>query len=138
MSANVHQFRPHEKDWKPCNCTDSIQRTMHNVYDEATGGCENSAILHHGSYIRFGCLQFAFTIINYSNDNPSNINNDLQKEWEIQKPGKSFKDVKKSVKHKDENVCENVDSDMGNTEPSTASECDESNQASDTTMEIDP
>ena len=38
----------------------------------SAGGCENSAILHHGSYIRFGCLQFAFTIVDYINDqNPS-------------------------------------------------------------------
>ena len=28
-------------------------------------GCETSAVLHHGSFIRFGCLQFAFSIIDY-------------------------------------------------------------------------
>jgi hypothetical protein len=26
-------------------------------------GCEGSAILHHGSYLRFGCLQFVFTVV---------------------------------------------------------------------------
>ena len=31
-------------------------------------GCEVSAVLHHGSYIRFGCLQFVFSITNYEND----------------------------------------------------------------------
>jgi hypothetical protein len=25
-------------------------------------GCENSALLHHGSRIRFGCLEFVFAI----------------------------------------------------------------------------
>jgi len=31
-------------------------------------GCEVSAVLHHGSYIRFGCLQFVFSITNYEDD----------------------------------------------------------------------
>jgi len=30
-------------------------------------GCEVSAVLHHGSYIRFGCLQFVFSILTYEN-----------------------------------------------------------------------
>lgn len=73
MSANTHQFSSNEREWKACSCTDSIQRTMNALNCEySAGGCENSAILHHGSYIRFGCLQFAFTIVDYTNDqNPS-------------------------------------------------------------------
>merc|ERR1739844_180727 len=31
-------------------------------------GCEVSAVLHHGSYVRFGCLQFVFSITNYEDD----------------------------------------------------------------------
>jgi len=26
-------------------------------------GCEVSAVLRHGSYLRFGCLQFVFTVM---------------------------------------------------------------------------
>ena len=29
-------------------------------------GCEVSAVLHHGSYVRFGCLQFVFSILTYN------------------------------------------------------------------------
>ena len=28
--------------------------------------CENSAVLHHGSYIRFGCIQFVFSVLEFS------------------------------------------------------------------------
>ena len=28
-----------------------------------------SAILKHGSYLRFGCLQFVFGVMDYNNDN---------------------------------------------------------------------
>ena len=31
-------------------------------------GCEVSAVLHHGSYVRFGCLQFVFSILTYGNE----------------------------------------------------------------------
>merc|ERR1719273_341694 len=31
-------------------------------------GLEVSAVLHHGSYIRFGCLQFVFSILTYENE----------------------------------------------------------------------
>ncbi len=26
-------------------------------------GCENSSVLHHGSLIRIGCLQFVFSVV---------------------------------------------------------------------------
>ena len=45
MSSNVHQFNTHEKEWRPCNCSDSIQRTMNVLNDDMRGGCENSALL---------------------------------------------------------------------------------------------
>ena len=31
-------------------------------------GCEVSAVLHHGSYVRFGCLQFVLSILSYENE----------------------------------------------------------------------
>merc|ERR1711913_208804 len=30
---------------------------------EATGGWEGGAVLHHGSHLRFGCIQFVFSIV---------------------------------------------------------------------------
>ena len=136
MSANVHQFKPSpEKEWKPCNCSDSIQRTMNNMNVE--GGCENSAILHHGSYIRFGCLQFAFTVIDYSSENTTNLCNDTQENCRKGAPETCIEDDANN-KHREENVSGNGESDKEeNTQPSTASECEEGNQTSDT-MEIDP
>ena len=41
-------------------------------------GLEVSAVLHHGSYIRFGCLQFVFSILTYENE-------DLKEELKEQK-----------------------------------------------------
>ncbi len=31
-------------------------------------GCEVSAVLHHGSYVRFGCLQFVFSVLTYDDE----------------------------------------------------------------------
>lgn len=49
------------KDSEPCFCASSP--ADHNFEK----GCEVSAVLHHGSYIRFGCMQFVFTVLNYGN-----------------------------------------------------------------------
>ena len=137
MSSNVHQFNPHEKEWRPCNCSDSIQRTMSLLNDEMRGGCENSALLHHGSYVRFGCLQFVFTVVDYTNnDFPKFNNSEKQEESEEIKNLKNVNDVKAS----DDKMLEkkNDSHEVENRETSAAvSECEESNQASDS-MEIDP
>ncbi|TRY62510.1 hypothetical protein TCAL_04021 [Tigriopus californicus] len=42
-----------------CFCDTSIASMMSDQ-----GGNENSAILHHGSYLRFGCLEFVFSVMN--------------------------------------------------------------------------
>lgn len=42
-----------------CFCDTSIASMLPDQ-----GGNENSAILHHGSYLRFGCLEFVFSIMN--------------------------------------------------------------------------
>ena len=31
--------------------------------EEGVEGCENSALLHHGTRIRFGCLEFVFAVL---------------------------------------------------------------------------
>ena len=43
----------------PCYCSQEEEE------GEAVGegeGCENSALLHHGSRILFGCLEFVFAV----------------------------------------------------------------------------
>jgi hypothetical protein len=56
-------------DWKrmamgetgeACHCDTSAAMML-----KGRKGCENSAILHHGSYIRIGCSQFVFSIMDY-------------------------------------------------------------------------
>ena len=48
-------------DFKPCHCQTSMAALL-----SENQGCENSAILQHGSYIRMGCLQFVFSIMQYN------------------------------------------------------------------------
>ena len=43
-----------------CHCETSAARMI-----AQNQGCENSAVLRHGSYIRMGCLQFVFSILDY-------------------------------------------------------------------------
>ena len=139
MSANVHQFAPDEKEWKPCNCTDSIQRTMSAMNNDAVGGgCENSAMLHHGSYIRFGCLQFAFTIIDYTYDSSSDSYSNVKEEkCENAHDEKSINKMEQVDVHK---VEENKGMDgigSGETSPEAPREFEDNTQASES-MEIDP
>ena len=60
MAANAQAGMTYEDDSvpKPCSCTTSVARLL----TEAKG-CENSAVLHHGSFLRMGCLQFVFSIM---------------------------------------------------------------------------
>jgi len=39
-------------------------RTVGGCYCDGEGvsGCEGSALLHHGSLVQFGCLQFVFSV----------------------------------------------------------------------------
>ena len=54
---------------KPCHCSTSIVNFIKTKRAETNSdfniNCENSAVLHHGSYIRFGCLQFVFSEIDF-------------------------------------------------------------------------
>ena len=133
MSSDINQFNSSHKEWKPCNCAESIQKTMNSMSDETTldGGCENSAILHHGSYIRIGCLQFAFTVVDYLNNDASNGNNSGQQE--NTETSKGLDPKEREVKHE---VDEENHVVQGETSEA-ASECEDTSQASDS-MEIDP
>ncbi len=44
-----------------CHCGETSAAMMLR----GRSGCENSAVLHHGSYIRMGCFQFVFSIMDY-------------------------------------------------------------------------
>ena len=46
---------------RPCHCTTSIARML-------SEGNEGSAVLHHGSYVRMGCLQFVFTVCDHQDE----------------------------------------------------------------------
>ena len=58
MAKNSHV----QAEDQACFCPSSIAELNYEK------GCEVSAALHHGSYIRFGCLQFVFSILTYDNE----------------------------------------------------------------------
>lgn len=55
------------KDAEHCFCAKSPAE------NNLEKGCEVAAVLHHGSYIRFGCMQFVFTVLNYGNQEDSSV-----------------------------------------------------------------
>jgi hypothetical protein len=55
------------KNYWSCKCKSSLT-------DLFNGKCwEGSAILNHGSHIKFGCLEFIFCVINYDQDDDGSI-----------------------------------------------------------------
>ncbi|XP_067123731.1 PHD finger protein 12 [Centruroides vittatus] len=57
------------ESWKPCNCKASSS----SLIGGSGAGWEGTALLHHGSYVKCGCLQFVFTIIDYG-IKPNSVN----------------------------------------------------------------
>ena len=51
-------------------------------------GCETSAVLHHGSFLRFGCLQFAFCVIDYQENDDSTSIEGIKADQESTTPAK--------------------------------------------------
>ncbi|KAH9502835.1 PHD finger protein 12 [Bulinus truncatus] len=49
---------------KPCNCKVSSS----SLIGGSGAGWEGTALLHHGSYIKVGCLQFVFSIVDHAPD----------------------------------------------------------------------
>ena len=67
-------------------------------------GCEVSAVLHHGSYVRFGCLQFVFSITNYEDDD----NDDKEADFSLRSdPDLSKQRVKSEEDSNPPSDCEN-------------------------------
>ncbi len=57
---------------------------------EAREACENSALLRHGSHLRFGCLQFVFSVTEYTDS-----------QEEKKEDNEKVKDVKEEVEHEE-------------------------------------
>ncbi|CAI5794668.1 finger 12 isoform X1 [Podarcis lilfordi] len=51
---------------KPCNCKASSS----SLIGGSGAGWEGTALLHHGSYIKLGCLQFVFSITEFATKQP--------------------------------------------------------------------
>ena len=133
MSADIHQFNSTTIEKNPCNCSESIQETMNGMSNEATldGGCENSAILHHGSYIRIGCLQFAFTIVDFMDNEKVQDKTSVKKEF-----NEIIQDIEPCEEEMKEEVVDETDARQEETSKE-GTEFEDSRQASDS-MEIDP
>lgn len=51
---------------KPCSCKASSS----SLIGGSGAGWEGTALLHHGSYIKLGCLQFVFSITEFATKQP--------------------------------------------------------------------
>ena len=56
MSASINILR------KPCNCKASSS----SLIGGSGAGWEGTALLHHGSYVKLGCLQFVFSVTDHA------------------------------------------------------------------------
>ncbi|XP_042298403.1 LOW QUALITY PROTEIN: PHD finger protein 12 [Sceloporus undulatus] len=55
---------------RPCNCRASSS----SLIGGSGAGWEGTALLHHGSYIKLGCLQFVFSITEFATKQPKGSN----------------------------------------------------------------
>ncbi|GFS14103.1 PHD finger protein 12, partial [Elysia marginata] len=60
MSSRAHEV------YKPCSCRASSS----TLIGGSGAGWEGTALLHHGSYIKVGCLQFVFSIVDHAPEKP--------------------------------------------------------------------
>ncbi|XP_048745110.2 PHD finger protein 12-like [Ostrea edulis] len=56
MSGKANEIK------KPCNCKASSS----SLIGGSGAGWEGTALLHHGSYVKVGCLQFVFSIVDHA------------------------------------------------------------------------
>ena len=139
------------ESWKPCFCSESTDNKIDNILGGSNtnessrtvvGGCEHSAILHHGSYLRFGCLQFAFTMMDSATENhPTSLNNVSKQPAES--PAKSELDDRdapedaKSIPS-DVEVVSSQDGEENDTPMLAKGNCEQESQPMSEEMEIDP
>lgn len=64
--ATVMNSQAQGQHRKPCNCKASSS----SLIGGSGAGWEGTALLHHGSYIKLGCLQFVFSITEFATKQP--------------------------------------------------------------------
>lgn len=90
-----------------CHCVSgSVAEAAYRV----DHGCENSAVLHHGSFLRFGCLQFAFSVVDYQDEGQGNDPDEAIKDEDTTKKEEEVNDdtttddIKSEIKVEDEEM----------------------------------
>lgn len=64
--GGVMRCQSHDAPTPPCNCKNSGS----SFIGGSSAGWEGTALLHHGSHIKMGCLQFVFSITEFANNLP--------------------------------------------------------------------
>lgn len=64
--GGVMSCQSHDPPINPCNCKNSGS----SLIGGSGAGWEGTALLHHGSHIKMGCLQFIFSITEFANNLP--------------------------------------------------------------------
>uniref|UniRef100_A0A8D0GKE4 PHD finger protein 12 n=1 Tax=Sphenodon punctatus TaxID=8508 RepID=A0A8D0GKE4_SPHPU len=65
-AVTVMNSQAQGQHWKLCNCKASSS----SLIGGSGAGWEGTALLHHGSYIKLGCLQFVFSITEFATKPP--------------------------------------------------------------------
>lgn len=65
-TAGVMSSQPHGSVESSCSCKVSSS----SLIGGSGAGWEGTALLHHGSYIKLGCLQFVFSITEFADELP--------------------------------------------------------------------
>ncbi|KAM4796811.1 PHD finger protein 12 [Rhinophrynus dorsalis] len=68
---------PHQQ---PCNCKASSS----SLIGGSGAGWEGTALLHHGSYIKLGCIQFLFSITEFATRQPKGENDALAQDLDLE------------------------------------------------------
>lgn len=64
--GGVMSCQSHDAPIPPCNCKNSSS----SLIGGSGAGWEGTALLHHGSHVKMGCLQFIFSITEFANNLP--------------------------------------------------------------------
>ncbi|CAH2220045.1 PHD finger 12 [Pelobates cultripes] len=65
---------------QPCNCKASSS----SLIGGSGAGWEGTALLHHGSYIKLGCIQFLFSITEFATRQPKGENDALAQDLDLE------------------------------------------------------
>lgn len=66
LTGGVMSSQPHGGSEPSCSCKASSS----SLIGGSGAGWEGTALLHHGSYIKLGCLQFVFSITEFASKQP--------------------------------------------------------------------